>query len=252
LSPLHPDTRSLGITWRQALLLAAALIGLAALFWGLPNLEVTRRVPELSDLPLVEVPAQAPGSRVVVLLSGDGGWAVIDRSVAQALARRGVAVVGWSSLYYYWDPRTADEAAHDLARIIDAYTSRLNRPRVLLVGYSFGADVLPFLVNRLPPAERAKVDGVVLLGASPSATFKFNLVNWLGISTGPSYRVAPEVARMKGDPPVLCINGRLEREKGCPLLAPLGARVVMLSGGHHFDGRYRRLAQLILGAFPLQ
>lgn len=250
MSPTHLLARFRRLTRPQALLLAAALLGFAALFWGLPNVEVTRHVPELSDLPLVEVPAEAPGARVAVLLSGDGGWAVIDRSIAQALARRGVAVVGWSSLYYYWQPRTADEAAHDLARIIDAYTRRLNRPRVLLVGYSFGADVLPFLVNRLPSAEREKVDGVALLGASPSATFEFDLVNWLGISTGPSYRVAPEVARMEGGPPVLCVNGRLEREKGCPLLAPLGAKVVMLAGGHHFDGRYHRLAQLILSTFP--
>src|SRR5665213_3679516 len=52
--------------------------------------------PALKDLPLVEVPATGTGNDDVfaVLLSGDGGWAGIDRKVAQSLAERGIPVVG--------------------------------------------------------------------------------------------------------------------------------------------------------------
>src|SRR5690242_10500800 len=51
--------------------------------------------PSLRDLPLVEVPARgANAGALVIFLSGDGGWAEIDKVVSDALAARGIGVVG--------------------------------------------------------------------------------------------------------------------------------------------------------------
>ena len=41
--------------------------------------------------------------------------------------------------------------------MIRYYLAHLDKKRVLLIGYSQGADVLPFAVNRLPAATRARV-----------------------------------------------------------------------------------------------
>lgn len=55
----------------------------------------------LGDLPLVEM--HAPGSdRLVVMLSGDGGWRELDKGIAAQLQQQGVSVVGWNSLRYFW------------------------------------------------------------------------------------------------------------------------------------------------------
>ncbi|MHB8551531.1 MAG: AcvB/VirJ family lysyl-phosphatidylglycerol hydrolase, partial [Acidiferrobacterales bacterium] len=52
-------------------------------------------VKPVTDLPLVEVPATVPANdSLVVMVSGDGGWAGLDREVAIALAARGYSVVG--------------------------------------------------------------------------------------------------------------------------------------------------------------
>lgn len=62
----------------------------------------------VSDLPVIEVAAQ-PGTSselFAVLLSGDGGWAGLDKEVAAALSKSGVPVVGVDSLRYFWTPRT--------------------------------------------------------------------------------------------------------------------------------------------------
>jgi type IV secretory pathway VirJ component len=99
------------------------------------------------------VPAQpgtAPSDTIAVMLSGDGGWAGLDKEVAAALSANGIRVVGLDSLRYFWTARTPEGLAADLGRIIDYYVSQLGKQRVLLVGYSQGADVLPFAVNRLP------------------------------------------------------------------------------------------------------
>ena len=55
--------------------------------------------PAVADLSLVEVPAtSASRNTMVVLLTGDGGWADMDKTIAARLAAAGVPVVGWSSL----------------------------------------------------------------------------------------------------------------------------------------------------------
>jgi type IV secretory pathway VirJ component len=41
-----------------------------------------------------------------VLISGDGGWASIDKGIAKALVARGVPVAGLDSLRYFWSERT--------------------------------------------------------------------------------------------------------------------------------------------------
>ena len=203
--------------------------------------------PGVDDLGLVEVPA-APSSRdlMAVMLSGDGGWAGLDKGVAAGLAAAGVPVVGWSSLGYYWSPRTPEGAAADLARVIERYATAWKKGRVLLVGYSFGADVLPFLVNRLPEATRSRVAGVTLLGLSDTAAFELRVASWLGGGGDARYRTAPEVARLQV--PVACVRGADEADSACRALTGPHVREVELAGGHHFGGDYSRLVEVVLSA----
>ena len=55
---------------------------------------------------------------------------------------------------------------------------------MLLVGYSFGADVLPFVVNRLPADLRARVASVSLLGIDSNASFEVRVTDWVGADDG--------------------------------------------------------------------
>ena len=164
--------------------------------------------PAVADLSLVEVPARigSPKQTMAIVLSGDGGWADIDKSIAAGLAAAGIPVVGWSSLDYYWTPRTPEGAAVDLARIIEHYTSAWQIERVLIIGYSFGADVAPLLVNRLPAVAKERVAQVVLLGPSDNATFEFHLSDWIGGRAAPMHPTAPEIARLRV--PVTCVFGQ--------------------------------------------
>jgi type IV secretory pathway VirJ component len=199
---------------------------------------------EVADLPLQEVATDTPGDTLAILLTGDGGWAGLDKKLSAALAARGIPVIGWDSLRYYWTARTPDSAARDLARIITYYRTALKRDRVMLVGYSFGADVLPFLVRRLPDDLRSHLVKVVLLGPSPRAHFEFKLTDWLG-GDDDGLDTLREVARLSGTP-LLCVHGRDEQDSLCPRLSPAMGKDITLRGGHHFDGDYAALARLIL------
>lgn len=203
--------------------------------------------PAVSNLPLTEVPSTAatPRDELAIILTGDGGWAELDKSVAAGLATAGVSTVGWNSLRYYWTPRTADAAAADLARIITHYTEAWHKDRVLLVGYSFGADVLPFLVNRLPAQIRDRISRVTLLGLGDTAAFEFHVAEWIGGSPGEEYPTAPEVERVSV--PITCVQGAAEDDSACRTVRGPRLRVATVGTGHHFGGEYDRLVDVILG-----
>ncbi|MDE2135935.1 MAG: virulence factor family protein, partial [Gammaproteobacteria bacterium] len=201
--------------------------------------------PEIGDLPVNEVPAGGSSPELALLLTGDGGWAGLDQELAARLAQSGVPTVGLNSLKYFWSERTPEETARDVARLLRHYLVAWNKQRVLLVGYSFGADVLPFVVNRLPADLRARIASVSLLGIDANASFEVSVADWVG-SGGGGPRTVPELAAL-APMPVLCIYGEGEADSICPGL-PAGGAVTraQIGRGHHFSGEYSALADRIL------
>lgn len=199
--------------------------------------------PGLADLPLIEVPSSGSGDMFAVFLSGDGGWAGLDKQVARALADRGIPVVGVDSLRYFWKERTPEGLAADMDRLVRFYAWQWKKKRVLLIGYSQGADVLPFAVNRLPHASRDMVQLTALIGPSDTAAFEFHVSNWFGGSG--DLPVKPETNKLSASN-TLCIYGEDDDDSLCPTIGVDHAKVLNLSGGHHFGGDYRKLAELIL------
>ena len=203
----------------------------------------------LSDLPIVTVAAPsgaAPSDIFAILLSGDGGWAGLDKDVAGALAASGIPVIGLDSLRYFWSARTPEGLAADIDRMTRYYLAALGKQRVMLIGYSQGADVLPFAVNRLNSVTRSHVILTAVMGLSEHALFEFHMSSWISDdNSGPP--TLPEVERITGMP-VLCIYGEGESDTLCPKLDPQKVTVVKLKGGHHFDGDYASLARTILAS----
>ncbi len=201
----------------------------------------------LFDLPIIEVEATGKGDRddtFAILLSGDGGWAGLDKEVATALAARGIPVAGIDSLRYFWRARTPQGLAQDIDRTLRYYASLWKKQRAFLIGYSQGADVLPFAVNRLPAATRDLVALSVLIGVSKTASFEFHVSHWLG-SGADGMAVQPETDKMSSDD-TLCLYGDDDDESLCPTIGATHARVFELQGGHHFGGDYHSVAELIL------
>lgn len=210
---------------------------------------LVRIPPALEHLPLEEVPVTHGNSDyLAVFLSGDGGWAGLDKEVADGLAARGIPVVGWDSLRYFWSARTPEGVAADTRTVIDHYLGHWRKHKVILIGYSQGANVLPFILNRLPADTQSKVAIAVMMGLEEKAAFEFHLSNWVSESDG--LPIAPEIATLPAVD-ALCLYGADDAESACPLFARDRMRAIKLEGGHHFDGDYDHLAQLILRAAKL-
>jgi type IV secretory pathway VirJ component len=217
------------------------------------------------DLPIVELPATGRNDSVgdqtmAIFISGDGGWAGIDREIGDTLAKNGVPVIGMDSLRYFWDARTPASTAADVARLIRFYMAHWHKTKVILVGYSQGADVLPFVVNRLPPDVRDQIALTAMLGLGRRADFQFRLSNWIKNSND-GLPIQPEVDRLgvasaagatgvgaAAGGKFLCVFGSEETDSGCPTADVRTIKSVKLNGGHHFDGDNAGLGKRILNA----
>lgn len=203
-----------------------------------------QRSGALPGLPLVEMPA--PGSRrLAILMSGDGGWHYLDKGVASQLHHAGVSVLGWNSLRYFWAPKTPEQAAADLARVITTYCADWDADEVALIGYSFGADAMPFLYRRLPPDVRRHVRIIVLMGTAHTADFQVRVGGWFGMKNPDAALTLPVISKLPPDR-LLCVYGEKEKDTICPSLRNQGIDVMSTPGGHHFDHDPAKLAGRIL------
>jgi type IV secretory pathway VirJ component len=201
----------------------------------------------LPDLPLVDIPANKPGRLFAVIWSGDGGWRDLDKTIGEILAKRGVPVVGVDCLRYFWNKREPDQVASDLARILAAARAAWNTPDALVIGYSLGADVLPFAINRLPDAERKRVVLLSLLGLEPNAPFEIEVSGWLGGTDEDAPLVLPELTKFDLSR-LQCVYGEDEEDSLCPAPELAHAEIVKFPGGHHFDEDYEKVADAILAS----
>jgi len=211
---------------------------------------------DVRDLPLVELlpPTAAAGrartaadSTLVVLMTGDGDWADIDKGIAEGLSAAGAAVVGLKSrTYLQAKPRSPDVLARDVERVLRHYLPLWGRDRVVLLGYSRGADFVPFVANRLPADLRARVALLGMFGMEQWASFEFHWSDIVRDTHRPSdLAVAPELARLRGTP-MLCVYGSDEKDSACRLADASLIERVERGGAHHFDKDYAALAALVL------
>ena len=201
----------------------------------------------LAGVPVIERPTTSPAATdiVAIFLTGDGGWKPVDEQVSARLRVRGIPVAGFLTPDYFRTRRTPEETAQDLERIIRYYQAKWQKPRFILIGFSRGADSLPFMASRLPRDLRPEL--IALLGLESWIDFKFN--PWWSparyFHREPRFDVQPEVEKLRGLK-VMCVYGEKEKESLCPALDPKAVTIVREPGGHHFAGRYAEVGDAIL------
>lgn len=199
-----------------------------------------------AGLPVVSIKPQAAPRGLVIFFSGDGGWRDLDKTMGEWMATQGYEVLGFDALRYFWAEKKPEQIASDIQTVVAAGDPTSQLP-VLLAGYSFGADTVPFAWPKLPAALRDRIRLVALLAPSLETGFQVSVAGWLGMSGG-SNAVVPAIAAMPADK-VLCIHGADEKDAACTNPALADVKTIMTKGGHHFDGDYEALGKRVLDAF---
>ena len=205
---------------------------------------------DVADLPITDIPpTKGDAHRIAIIITGDGGWAGLDRGVADALNADGVRVIGFSTLKFFWHKQTPDAAAAAIARVIAHYGKAYPDARFVLIGYSFGASLVPVVANRLPDAARERVDGGVLISPDDEAVFEIHVGDWFGSTHhDEALPIGPEMEASRV--PLVCVHGTDESDSFCLKPQPAQVKVVTLPGGHHYEGDYAALGDLIVKNLP--
>lgn len=229
--------------WRRALGRAALVLAVVALIaTNAPALHL------LGSEPIQMIPARQPRLPLAaVFLSGDMGFHFgMSSDVAQALAARGVPVVGVVSPVAFAHHRTPDEARAIVEQAMRTAMRSTGARQLLLVGQSYGADIVATVAPQLPPDLLAHVRAINLMVPGRYVYFRADPTT-LAYFAKPDAQPARAFRAFHG-PPVICIYGMQEDDSLCPELDRSAVKVIALPGDHHLDRKPERLVAAAMGA----
>ncbi|MEJ7932888.1 AcvB/VirJ family lysyl-phosphatidylglycerol hydrolase [Sphingobium sp. AN558] len=216
------------ITILSVLSLPAALVGVAAYLGYFGG-------PVFVDIPATARPAKINAGLAAVVLSGDMGFRIgMGPRVANRLAADGIPVVGINSLTFFRNRRSPAEVKALISAAARRALAFGHAGRVVLIGQSFGADMLHIGLTGMAPALRAHVAMVALVVPTDTILYRASpseLLNW----TRPDAAALP-TARQLTWVPVTCIQGAEETDSLCPMLTQPNVHRVALPGGHPMHG----------------
>lgn len=224
--------------WLFALFLTFAIASAAYLHAGYYN------GPLFHDMPAADA---GPAKPAIVMLSGDMGNRVgMTPRVAARLGARGYAIVTVNSLTYFSPRRTPEETA-ELIKTAMVRAMKLGKTdHVVLIGQSFGADMLHAGLARFSAVARQPIRAVVLIVPGEDIIFRASPIELAGLET-PDQRAYPTASRLRWVP-VTCIHGADEAGSLCPELQLPNVRRITLPGGHKLNSDARALEAAILPA----
>lgn len=219
---------------------AAALVLVALLvFYGLAGF--------FDRDPVWVFPARGPTRDLAaVLYSSDIGFRLgsADR-VADALTGTGIPVIGFNSPVLFRTHKSRAEANALFAGSLRQALARTGAHRLIVVGVSFGADMVRAGLAGLPTSLRGKVAGALLL--APGRTVFFS-ADPLGIRYLGTPDLGPADAASLTWLPIECVQGAEETDSLCASLTMPNVRRTLLPGGHYLYRHEDLLRRAVLGS----
>ena len=200
-----------------------------------------------NNLPLTIYPSlDKDGTKpFVFMISGDGGWTKFDNEMCENLVKNGLAVVALDAQKYFWNPRTPMEASTEIARSAQYYMQLWNKKGFLLLGFSFGASLVPFITEYFPQTLQQSLKGIYGLSPDLKADFEIHLGDMLGFGNKKdTYDVLEQMIKMRKFNPV-CIFGEDEPLEAQSKFGGAGLKILTVPGNHHYNNDAKKIADVI-------
>ncbi len=189
----------------------------------------------------------SPGNNnpLIFYLSGDGGLNNFSTSLCGSLNKKGYDVIALNSKSYFWERKTPEQTSVDVTNYLNTKLQGRKNQQVVIIGYSFGADVVPFILTRLPKSLGDKIIVSFLMASSGSTDFE---IHWSDIFGGNSKRSMDVVTELNklGDDKIVLISGSDENSLPANKITLKRYTHEVLPGGHHFDGDTNEIVKVIL------
>lgn len=192
-------------------------------------------------------PLGPPQPVAVVNFSGDMGLRfLLGASTSRGLTQQGYTVVGITSPVLFRRHRTAAEVDAIIADGVRQALARTGASHVVVMGQSYGADVVQTGLAHLPASLRAKVAAIVLILPGDTVYFRADPTGFA--YRGKSESIAADTANTLDWAPLTCIYGAEETDSLCPHLHVPGATIIAMPGGHNINHDAHGLLMHVLAA----
>jgi type IV secretory pathway VirJ component len=196
------------------------------------------------SLPLSLHPGADTTKPLVFYISGDGGFNKFSSSFMQALNKEGYAVIGLNAKDYFWDKKKPQDAATAIETAINESNKGWKRKNIVLIGYSFGADVSPFMMTHFSAALSSQVSHLILLSPSAKTDFEIHVLQMFGWGRDAGESVPGEINKISK--PVTIVVGDDEDEFPFDQVTIKNKQIIKMRGGHHYDGDVDALCKQIV------
>jgi type IV secretory pathway VirJ component len=207
-----------------------------------PTPLVAQKVQPTRNLPIIESKSTVENDYYVILLTGNGGWRSLVQSVTHYLNSKNVSVLAINTKKYLWSEKEPAQIACDLETLIDRYNNKWGGKKVVFIGYSMGAEILPFAIDCMEERYVNELIDLILIGPWQKATFKVKLRDYL-FEVNEGTDIYAELLKLKTEKAyVICDDNEFS------ICNRDLERIIdhdFLGGGHHFAGDYTTLSKLI-------
>jgi type IV secretory pathway VirJ component len=197
-----------------------------------------------TSLPLSLYASTDTTKPLIFYISGDGGFNKFSTSFMRALNKEGYAVIGLNAKEYFWNKKNPPEAATAIEEAINGSNKEWKKKNIVLIGYSFGADITPFMLSRFSAALGNKINHLILLSPSAKTDFEIHVIQMLGWGKDAGESVPQEINKVSK--PVTIIVGDDENEFPFDQLTIKNKRIIKMPGGHHYDGDVDALCKQVI------
>ena len=202
---------------------------------------VIQVVPTILTLPKGEI----KNNKMAILFSGDGGWFGFEHNLSERLASYGIPTVGVDIRKYLWSRKTPESVSSDVAALLEFYSRTWGKSEFIIMGYSQGAEVVPFVFNRLPEEMKQKTKSIIMLSPEETTDFEVHISNMLGLGNKQNtLDVISEISKIKNKRQI-CIFGENEKTKVPLLIKNSNIEFVYVPGDHHFKGNASLIVEKI-------
>ncbi|MEO8862127.1 MAG: AcvB/VirJ family lysyl-phosphatidylglycerol hydrolase [Ginsengibacter sp.] len=182
---------------------------------------------------------------LIFYISGDGGLNNFSSDLCDGLNKKGYDVCALNAKSYFYDKKTPEQTTNDINNYLSQKLSGRSGQQIVLIGYSFGADVLPFVLNRLSKKILDQTRVSFLMAASGSTDFEIHWSDIFGGNAKRSMDVVSEINKL-GNTKIVIINASDDGYLDVRKITLKKYTHEMLPGGHHFDGATGEIVKVML------
>jgi type IV secretory pathway VirJ component len=171
---------------------------------------------------------------MVFHITGDGGMVRFDEAMSKEYDKYGFSFIALNSLKYFFEAKSPAKLTGDVVPLIKSNFDAWKKKAIILVGFSFGAEIIPFLYERLPLELQNKVELVVLLTPAKTSDFHIHIRDMIGLDKKhETYNVAEETANIKSSK-ILAVYGDEEKNISLKNNNQPNLKILYIKGEHGF------------------